>query len=101
MIPAELSEAQRAFIRAAKTARATTLAGALPLASLPRLSTAELDELVERGLVRQAADRRYYVFHTGRAVVARFVRVYLFWLLVLLIPVFLIPLVVLIEKAVR
>lgn len=107
MIPAQLSEAQRAFVQAAESAGATTPAGARPLSSFPRLSARELDDLVDRGLVRESAERTYYVFHPrwrsedapsapsadaatparprwnrGRAV-----RAVLFWLFVILVPI--------------
>lgn len=104
MIPAQLSDAQRAFVQAAESAGATTPAGARPLSSLPRLAARDLDELVDRGLVRESAERTYYVFHprwTGQDVPAadvsmparprwnrgRAVRAVLFWLFVILVPI--------------
>jgi hypothetical protein len=99
-----LSPSQRAFVEAAEAVGATAPAGARSLAELPRLSTRELDDLVESGLVREAADWRYYVFRSRHRVAAgppavppppavvpwgggRYVRTLIFWLLVLLIPV--------------
>jgi hypothetical protein len=107
-----VSAAQQAFVDAAEALGATAPAGARALAELPRLSARELDELVERGLVREAADWRYYVFRPRGApadapVLApppaappaawpparwaprgrHWATTLLFWLLVLLIPV--------------
>ncbi len=101
-----LSVAQRAFVDAAEQRGATAAAGAVALTDLPRLSARELDALVEAGLVREAADWRYYVYrargHAGisapvpdarsslRPTVtgsARFVRSLVFWLVLLLIPI--------------
>ncbi len=100
-MPHSLTVAQRAFVEAAEALGATAPAGARPLPELPRLSGRELDELVELGLVREAADSRYYVFHSRRVVTAplppprtrgRFMRTFLFWLILILIPILLIRL---------
>ena len=96
--PYSLSAAQRAFVEAAETLGAIAPADARPLPELPRLSGRELDELVELGLVRDAADWRYYVFRARGAVAApprirgRFLRTFLFWLIVILIPILLVRL---------
>ncbi len=106
--PLSISEAQRAFVEAAEALGATAPAGARPLPELPRLSGRELDELVELGLVREAADWRYYVFRSRRPVAAtslqpppstaapwtrgRVLRTFLFWLILILIPILLVRL---------
>src|SRR5262245_10712396 len=105
MIPAplpSLSPAQRAFVDAAQAHGATAPDAALPLAELPRLSSAELAELVEAGLVREATNRRYYLFWSRRALVEpavrpasanlprwirRYWQTFLFWMLLILIPI--------------
>lgn len=106
-----LSEAQRAFVDSAEALGATAPAAARPLTELPRLSTAELDALVESGLVREASDWRYYVFRSHRAAptwhaagrtatgyrrgpwaAGRYWQTFLFWLLVILIPILLLQL---------
>jgi hypothetical protein len=104
MLPAHLSEAQRAFVHAAESVGATAPAAARPLTDLPRLSARELDELVERGLVREAANWSYYVFRArhgdltasippapplahGPWTRARYLRTLAFWVIVILIPV--------------
>ena len=114
VIPApvpSLSPTQRAFVEAAEALGATVPGSARPLTELPRLASAELDELVESGLVREAADWRYYVFRSRRAVAraaaspasagaggralwarGRYWRTFLFWLLLLLIPLLLLQL---------
>jgi hypothetical protein len=109
MLPTRLSDAQQAFVRAAEVAGATAPARACPLTALPRLSARELDELVELGLVREAADWSYYVFESRRPdgtgiradVVeprrthwrrANLVRVAVFWLVLILIPILLLKL---------
>jgi len=109
--PTPLSAAQRAFVERAEALGATAPATARALMELPRLSSAELDALVESGLVREASDSRYYVFQSrraaptwhaaGRAATAyrrgpwtarRYWRTFLFWLLVILIPILLLQL---------
>lgn len=107
-----LTDTQQAFITAAHALGATSPAYARPLPELPRLSSAELNELVDVGIVREAADWRYYVFRSARQAVplldtqeapprmpfparwtpGRVVRLLIFWLLILLIPVVLIQL---------
>src|ERR1051325_1480719 len=108
VVPMNLSEAQRMFVAAAEQRGATDPARAVALTDLPRLPGRELDALVDAGLVREAADWRYYVYR-GRAgdpaplAVTdslpptpwrwnRLVRVLLFWILLLLIPILLIRL---------
>ena len=101
--PHSLSAAQRAFVENAEALGAITPAAARPLPELPRLSGRELDELVELGLVREAADWRYYVFRSRRVATStlppssaaawtrgRVLRTFLFWLIVLLIPILLV-----------
>lgn len=110
MVPEHLSDAQQAFVRAAEALGATEPAAARPLTALPRLSARELDDLVERGLVREAANWSYYVFRprhahgTGHAqhpgavgpvdprghlpwTRGRYLRVFLFFVFVLLVPI--------------
>jgi hypothetical protein len=103
-----LSAAQRAFVEGAEALGATAPATARALTELPRLSSAELDALVESGLVREASDWRYYVFRSRREVptwhaarspatgyrrrpwmAGRYWRTLLFWVLFLLIPILL------------
>lgn len=108
--PTPLSAAQRAFVERAEALGATAPATARALTELPRLSSAELDALVESGLVREASDWRYYVFRSRRAAptwtagraatgyrrgpwtARRYWRTFLFWLLVILIPILLLQL---------
>ena len=108
---APLSAAQRAFVERAEALGATAPATARALTELPRLSSAELDALVESGLVREASDSQYYVFRSRRAApswhaagraatgyrrapwtASRYWRTFLFWLLVILIPILLLQL---------
>lgn len=108
---APLSAAQRAFVERAEALGATVPATARALVELPRLSIAELDALVESGLVREASDSQYYVFRSRRAApirhaagraatgyrrgpwtARRYWRTFLFWLLVILIPILLLQL---------
>ena len=97
--PHSLSVAQRAFVEAAEAVGATAPVGARLLTELPRLSGRELDELVELGLVREAADWRYYVFRSRRGIAAlppmpprrpwtrsRYLKTFIFWLILILIP---------------
>ena len=107
-----LSPAQLAFVEAAEALGATAPGAARPLPELPRLSSAELDKLVESGLIREAADWRYYVFRSRRKVAwpvtepgfvegrgralwprGRYWRLVVFWLVLLLIPVLLMQLI--------
>ena len=107
--PASMSAAQRAFLEAAENLGATAPSAARSLTELPRLSSRELDELVELGVVREAADWRYYMFRPRNGFGAslsqampstqpagkrpvRFFNTLLFWLLMLLIPVVLLQL---------
>jgi hypothetical protein len=106
-----LSAAQRAFVEGAEVLRATAPATARALAELPRLSSAELDVLVESGLVREASDSRFYVFRTrtdaptwhaaghtaaghrrGPWTLGPYWRTFLFWLVLILIPILLLQL---------
>ena len=106
-----LTADQQEFLEAATALGATSAGGARPLTEWPRLSTRELDELVDRGLVREAsAVWTYYVytpkgtraelaptpeavqFSSGRFDPAQFSRGRLaktlwFWILVILIPI--------------
>jgi hypothetical protein len=117
-LPQTISEAQRAFIAAADALGATEAAHARRLQELPRLSNRELDALVDVGVVREAAESRYYVFRPRRTAVVlpaaagsgapesfrtlrpawpvkRFFPTLIFWLLVVLIPIILLRLTVL------
>lgn len=106
-----LSAAQRAFVEGAEALGATAPATARALTELPRLSSAELDALVESGLVREASDWRYYVFRSRREATTwqtagsaatgyrrgswptgSYWRTLLFWVLFLLIPILLLQL---------
>jgi hypothetical protein len=104
LILAPLSEAQRALVLAAEALGATAPARARELAELPRLAARDLDDLVDRGLVREAAEGRFYVYRPRRASVPgsplsatpagparwsreRVLKVLVFWLLFILIPV--------------
>lgn len=99
---ASLTPAQRTFVDAAEALGATTPAAARPVTELPRLASSELTELVESGLVREAADWRYYVFRPRGAArwsaaappgtamtTGRLMRTVLFWILLVLIPILL------------
>ena len=106
MLPApdSLSAAQRAFLERAEALGATGPANARPLPDLPVVPRAELDELIERGLVREAADWRYYVYRSRRSVTpmlspskspitpGRLWKTLLFWLIMVLIPIVLLQL---------
>ena len=99
-----LSSSQRAFVLGAEALGATGAAHARPLPDLPVLPRDELDELIDLGIVREAADSRYYVYRSRRELTAalpptypptipgRFLKTFFFWLLMLLIPVALIQL---------
>ena len=99
--PSTMSDAQRAFVDAAESLGATSPAQAQPLTELPRLSGRELDDLVDLGLVREAADWRYYVFRPRRPIPGtlaampqrglstgpgRWTKLIVFWLVAILIP---------------
>jgi hypothetical protein len=60
--PLAVSAAQRTFLEAAEVLGAMSPTGAQPLSAWPRLSARELDELVARGLVREAGAGTYYVY---------------------------------------
>jgi hypothetical protein len=86
---------------------ATSAAHARPLAELPPEIAARLDELVDRGLVREGAPGTYYLFVSTRAPDARMPDgrtprplpaaprpawqraglVFLFWVLIILAPI--------------
>ncbi len=102
--PFPLSAAQAAFLDAADRLCATSPDGARPLAELPRLSARELDALMDRGLVREAAQRAYYTYTPRpdyvdalpagsygriRSIVwnGRAFKALAFWLVALLIPI--------------
>ena len=104
-----MTPTQRAFVEAAAALGATAPAAARPLTELPRLSSRELDDLVDLGLVREASDWRYYVFWPRQRDPAAFVQptspprpvrwdrrryllAFLFWLVVVLVPVLLLQL---------
>jgi hypothetical protein len=57
-----MSAAQRTFLEAGEALGATSPAQAQPLSAWPRLSARELDELVARGLVREAGVGAYYTY---------------------------------------
>lgn len=102
--PLAMSAAQRTFLEAADALGATSPAHAQPLSAWPRLSARELDELVARGLVREADAGVYYAYTprwpsrepsqpggrvAGRLPVwnAPWFRAVVFWLVLVLIPV--------------
>jgi hypothetical protein len=67
VVSIQITPAQQELLLAAESLGATAPAGARPLAGLPRLSARELDDLIERGLLREAAPRTYYVFRSRAA----------------------------------
>ena len=104
-----MTPTQRAFVEAAEALGATEPADARPLTELPRLSSRELDDLVDLGVVREASDWRYYVFRPRRGDAVgvvqptapprpvrwgrrRYLVAFLFWLVVVLVPVLLLQL---------
>lgn len=102
--PLSLSKSQRAFVEGAETLGATGATNARPLPDLPLLPRGELDELIELGIVREAADWRYYVYRSRRDLTAalppadtarnrgRLLKTLFFWLLIMLIPIVLVQL---------
>jgi hypothetical protein len=103
-----MSDEQREFIDAAESIGARSPANAQPLAQLPRITARAIDELLDAGVVREAAPGTYYVYQRSRrAIVApegvafgtassfgwrRFSMTVALWLLVLLAPLILIRL---------
>jgi hypothetical protein len=101
--PTAISATQRKFLQAAESLGALSPAAARPLTDWPRLSGRELDELIDRGLVREAGDSSYYAFAPRRhsqdlsrlaetpsawhpALHGRAFRTIIFWLIALLVP---------------
>ena len=64
MEPPPTTPLQDAFMRRAEALGATAPSSALALADLPRLSAAELDDLIRRGLTVQTDRWHYYVRRT-------------------------------------
>jgi hypothetical protein len=101
---ARLAPAHRTFVDALESRNATDPNRSVPLTDLPRLSASELAARVDSGLVREAADWRYYLHRantgpltpapgawgaspsrtSGRTILIRSV---VFWLALLLIPI--------------
>ena len=98
-----LSREQQEFLAAGASLGATSASGARPLIEFPRLSTEELNHLVQLGLVREAAAWTYYTFApklsaltqiVGRDVfdqvrvkpMHQYLKRLSFWILVFLIP---------------
>src|SRR5688500_9104909 len=94
-----LSDTQRQFVAAAEAKGATSPATALTSGDLPRISARELTDLLDTGLVREAAPGSFYVYARARPMpgleptpassspnIGRIVRIVIFWLLVAAIP---------------
>lgn len=104
LAPQLLTAAQRGFIEGAEALGATSPANARPLPDLPVLPRGELDDLIELGIVREAAEGRYYVYRSRRSMLTmlslpdapttlvRVVKTLLFWLIMVLIPIVLLQL---------
>ena len=107
LAPQLLTAAQRGFIEGAEALGATSPANARPLPDLPVLPRGELDDLIELGIVREAAVGRYYVYRSRRSMLTmltmlslpdapttlvRVVKTLLFWLIMVLIPIVLLQL---------
>jgi hypothetical protein len=94
-----MSETQRQFITAAESLGALSPAAARTSVELPRLSARELTELLDSGIVREAAQGAFYVYPRARppqplqptpsrsaATPSRRVKAIIFWLIVLALP---------------
>ena len=93
-----MSDIQRAFVAAAESMGATSPASARPGGELPRISARELTDLLDTGIVREAAPGSFYVYGRARPAPAleptpaspratRFVLAVIFWLIVIVIPI--------------
>ena len=94
-----LSETQRQFVAAAEGKGATSPATARTSGELPRISARELTELLDIGIVREAAPGSFYVYERARPApvleqtpagatpnVRRIVAMIVFWLIVAAVP---------------
>jgi hypothetical protein len=104
----EMSDEQQKFVDAAEGLGARSPAAAQPLGVLPRITARAIDELLDAGIVREAAPGTYYVYQRSRrAIVApegvvlstassfgwrRFAGTLALWLLVILAPLIMIKL---------
>jgi hypothetical protein len=102
--PTAMSVTQRQFLHAAESLGALSPAAARPLTDWPRLTARELDELIDRGLIREAGDSSYYAYAPRRHYQdlprladtppaphpvwrGRAFKTLIFWLVALLVPV--------------
>ena len=94
-----LSDTQRQFVAAAEGKGATSPATARTSGDLPRISARELTDLLDTGIVREAAPGSFYVYERARPMpgleptpasagpnIGRIVRIVVFWLIALAIP---------------
>ncbi len=94
-----LSDTQRQFVAAAEAKGATSPATALTSGDLPRISARELTDLLDTGLVREAASGSFYVYARARPApgleptpasaklsARRIVLMIVFWLIVVAVP---------------
>ena len=81
-------------VRAAFEARgATSPATSRPLSELARLDPVALADHIDRGVVREGPAGRFYLYQPSpRRGVKRLAKTLLFWILIMLIPIFLIQL---------
>jgi hypothetical protein len=94
-----LSDTQRQFVAAAEAKGATSPANARTSGELPRISARELTDLLDIGIVREAAAGSFYVYERARPApgleptpagpkpgIRRIVVMIVFWLIVVLLP---------------
>ena len=93
-----MSDAQREFVAAAESKGATSPASARGSGELPRISARELTDLLDTGIVREAAPGSFYVYARARPAPGleptpasprskRLVLALIFWLIVIAVPI--------------
>ena len=93
-----MSDTQREFVAAAELKGASSPATARPGGELPRISARELTDLLDVGIVREAAPGSFYVYARARPVPGveptpasprsrRLVLAVIFWLIVIAVPI--------------
>lgn len=93
-----MSDTQRAFIAAAESKGASSPTTACSSGELPRISARELTDLLDMGIVREAAPGSFYVYARARPAPGleptpatprgkRIVLAVIFWLIVIAIPI--------------
>ena len=84
------SSGQRAILDALRVAGATSAAAAVPRESLGAINEDSLGVLVREGIVREGAPGSYYLYEPPPRSRERLVKMLVFWLIVILLPVVLI-----------